>query len=397
MVPLFPSLPLAARSRVLFPFIVLVLAHDVLAFVPPPASHLLDATLSDSATIISNFPGRGSGRQRSKQILDTIPSEIGKLGARTNRRSALASSDDDQSSDSIQAAQAKLAVTGVTLKLAFDSSPNCWGIADLSATKSERFTSPQSLDMVHRLRAGSDCVLVGKGTVVADDCTLTVRRGYETTVLEATGRDQPTRVVLDSHLELVRDHVNKSCSTSYKLLEDGLPVIIYHLGTTNDVGEDIEAFLRNRPAITLVDASKLLEPKPESDSDETVLIQGGSLLTVSVPAKPSVQSIAPLLVVQDLHTRGIHHIMVEGGAATALSFLRAGVVDRAIIVKASVQFQEPLDSNIDEGVLTKEGGLQMLGTSDDGDSDKFGGDCLQYWVRGDGDEGWPAEVLADWP
>ena len=247
--------------------------------------------------------------------------------------------------------------------------------------------------MVHRLRAVSDCVLVGKGTVVADDCTLTVRRGYETSILEKLGRNQPTRVVLDSNLELIRDHMDPNCEASYEMLEDGLPVILYHLGTV-EIGEELSAFLKDRPAITLVDASKL--PSQSDNDDAASIIQGVSLQTFAIQATPAATSISPQLVVQDLHSRGIHHIMVEGGAATALSFLRAGVVDRAIIVKASVQFQEPLDSNINENVLEKDGGLKQLGTSDD-QGDMFGGDSLMYWVRDDGKEKWPADNLAEWP
>ena len=246
--------------------------------------------------------------------------------------------------------------------------------------------------MVHRLRAVSDCVLVGKGTVVADDCTLTVRRGYETSILEKLGRAQPTRVVLDSNLELIRDHIDKNCEKTYKMLEDGLPVIIYHSGTAEADG-DVEAFLKDRPAVTLVNVSKV---QAASTHDESTVIQGGSLQTFTVKAKPATASLSPQLVVQDLHSRGIHHIMVEGGAATALSFLRAGMVDRAIIVKASVRFQEPLDSKINKNVLEQDGGLKLLGTSAD-KGDMFGGDVHQYWVRDYGQEGWPSDVLTGWP
>ena len=411
----FLSLPLTMRVYALFPLFAL-LAHDVLAFLPPAppaaASHLLDATLDGHAgatctiAMVSKHFGNVStsstsrGRRRRSKPIGATRTRLTKIcrsgdaSSRADFLTLFAATMDDPSSDINNQA----VVTGVTLKLAIDSSPACWGIADLSASKSERFTSPQSLDLVHRLRAVSDCVLVGRGTVAADDCTLTVRRGYEA----ATVRDQPTRVVLASHLQLIRDHVDGSCDASYRLFDDGLPVIMYHLGTTAD-DDDMVAFLRDRPVITLVDASKL-GPTFESDDDESVLIQGGSALQTFSPSTRQPASIgtrsilSPQLVVRDLRRRGMHHVMVEGGAATARSFLRAGVVDRAILVQASVQFEEPLDSNIDAAVLGKEGGLKLLGTSDEGDGDMFGGDSLQYWVRrGDGNEYWPSLNLTNWP
>ena len=376
------SSPIVSRTSLIIAS-ACILAHDVLgvlAFVPQtPSNFNFDATFN-CAGATATTPHACDARFSSHARRDTNrPMRVDSLG--------------EQSADSkISAKPNDSSATGVTLKLAFDSSPSCWGIADLSATKSERFTSPQSLDMVHRLRAVSDCVLVGKGTVVADDCTLTVRRGYETSILEKLGRNQPTRVVLDSYLELIRDHMDPNCEASYKMLEDGLPVILYHLGTV-EFREDLEDFLKDRPAITLVDASKL---PSKGDDTKATTIQGGSLQTFAIQATPAATSILPQLVVQNLHSRGIHHIMVEGGAATALSFLRAGVVDRAIIVKASLQFQEPLDSNINENVLEKDGGLKQLGTSDD-QGDMFGGDSLMYWVRDDGKEKWPADNVTEWP
>ena len=363
---------------------VCILTPDVLAFVLTRSSSKFDATFNCVSATTTRHPAR---------VCDARFISYAKRTADDLIDSSLFITSGEKSSDSNIPTNSNQAVTGVTLKLAFDSSPNCWGIADLSATKSERFTSPRSLDMVHRLRAVSDCVLVGRGTVVADDCTLTVRRGYETSILEKLGRNQPTRVVLDSNLELIRHHMDQNCEATYKMFEDGLPVIIYHLGTV-DIGEDLKAFLKDRPAITLSDTSKL--PSISIDDDATSIIQGGSLQTFSIQEKPATSFISPQLVVQDLHSRGIHHIMVEGGAATALSFLRAGVVDRAIIVKASVQFQEPLDSKINENILEHDGGLKMLGTSDD-KGDMFGGDSLMYWVRDGRKEMWPADNLTEWP
>eukprot|EP00984_Skeletonema_dohrnii_P031387 scaffold23795_cov75-Skeletonema_dohrnii-CCMP3373.AAC.1 len=110
--------------------------------------------------------------------------------------------------------QSTTIVTGVTLKMAFDSSP-VWGVADLSETKSERFTSPESLDMVHRLRRDSSAVLVGRGTVEFDDCSLSVRR-----VELGEGQEQPVRVILDPSLSLV--------GGEYAIFNDGLRTIVYY-------------------------------------------------------------------------------------------------------------------------------------------------------------------------
>ena len=60
----------------------------------------------------------------------------------------------------------------VTLKIAMDQN----GAVDDLGDKAERFTSPASLDAVHRLRRHCDAVLVGASTVARDDPSLTVRR-----------------------------------------------------------------------------------------------------------------------------------------------------------------------------------------------------------------------------
>jgi len=64
--------------------------------------------------------------------------------------------------------------------------------------KSHYITGPESLVHLHRMRAWVDAVIVGAGTVAADNPQLTVRR--------VEGRN-PVRVVIDPSLQIGRAHV----------------------------------------------------------------------------------------------------------------------------------------------------------------------------------------------
>ncbi|KAL3792420.1 hypothetical protein HJC23_001538 [Cyclotella cryptica] len=239
-------------------------------------------------------------------------------------------------------------VTGVTLKMAFDSSPT-WGVAESTPT-SQRFTSPQSLDMVHRLRRESCAVLVGRATVERDDCSLTVRR-----VEMEGGRVQPVRVVLDPELKLI--------GREFVVLTDGLPTLVYHA-----VGECTAESEDGKTREQVSDSVTLVEMKKHPDNQQCAL--------------------SPLEILRDLSSRGLHHIMVEGGPATARLFLNAKLVDRAILVRAPIQFALPVPAGFDEETL-KEAGLTMIGTS------MMGGDKVEYWTKA-GTE-WPASELSLWP
>lgn len=287
------------------------------------------------------------------QAFSPTPKESRWIGYRLLLSSA---SDEDMGPPVIQN------VTGVTLKIAFDSS-SCWGISDLSSSKSERFTSPPSLDMVHRLRAVSDCILVGRGTVSADDCTLTVRRGAER-ILEASRRPQPTRVVVDPSLKLFKECTE--AGAEYSMFKDGLPVIVYHCMPPYQISVRVIEFMSSHPDIQLAYAPSLHDGV-----------------------------ISPRSIADDLfRSKGIRHIMVEGGASTAKAFLREGQVDRAIIVRAPIRFQEPLASDIDEGTLTDAGLVKLGSVGGDGD-DTFDGDTVDYWVK-EG-EAWIVKELSEWP
>lgn len=226
-------------------------------------------------------------------------------------------------------------VSGVTLKLAFDQH---WAVAERASNTSERFTSSGSLDLVHRLRACSDAVLVGRRTVQNDDCTLTVRRGVPFI-------QQPVRVIVDSKLSLF----TSDRDTDYKIFSDGLPLLVYY-------EED---------------------QRMGGLSEDLVAIQKGP--SGWLPTSH---------IIHDLNSKHIHHVMVEGGPATALAFLKDKTLDRAILIFAPLTFQQPYPSQINEDVL-QQGGLQKLGqfTCD--------GDRVECWSK----PGlpWPTERLQDWP
>ena len=243
-------------------------------------------------------------------------------------------------------------VTGITLKMAFDSSTT-WGVADLSENNSERFTSPESLDMVHRLRRESCAILVGRTTVERDNCTLTVRRGVEL----GHGKCQPVRVVIDPSLRLIND------GQEHSILNDGLPTIIYHVQ-----GSEVSTAARQQnDSITFVE---LIQPDNNNiDGRRNTLI-------------------SPTDIVQDLANRGLRHVMVEGGPATARAFLDACVVDRAILVKAPIKFNIPVPAGMNASTLIR-AGLQLIGTG------SMGGDTIEYWTRNG--LPWPTLQLNQWP
>ena len=81
-------------------------------------------------------------------------------------------------------------------------------------------------------------------------------------------------------------------------------------------------------------------------------------------------------VVEALERRfAVRHLMVEGGPFTARAFLQAGLVDRAVIVRAPVTFANPVPSGIAANDLRR-AGLVFHSRRD------VGGDDTHMWTRG---------------
>ena len=150
-----------------------------------------------------------------------------------------------------------------------------------------RMTGEQSLRTLHRLRNSHDAILVGRGTVEADNPSLTTRQ-------VTNGRD-PVRVVLDTLLKI---------SLQSKLL---------HLDSS---------------APTLLFCSQSADPQKRKvlSSMENV-----SVLTVRKRKDGGLDLDA---VLTTLGQMGICSLLVEGGAEVHSSFLVQGLVDRVVLFVA---------------------------------------------------------------
>lgn len=162
---------------------------------------------------------------------------------------------------------------GVTLKLATSLD----GRIATASGESRWITGAQARLEVHRLRADSDAVIVGLGTVLADDPELTVR-------LEGFSGGQPARVVLDSRLRT--------------------PLTAKLVQTARSVPTYIVSLQRPSPGLT--------------EAGVTVIrVHSGA------DGRPDLGE-----AVSALESAGLGRLFVEGGGQTAASFLRAGLVDR---------------------------------------------------------------------
>lgn len=145
-------------------------------------------------------------------------------------------------------------------------------------------SGPQSSELTHRLRATHQAILVGVGTVLADNPRLTVR-------LAPGSHPQP--VVLDSRLRLPLD-----CF-----------------------------LLRQHPLKPWVACT------PGSDPHKLALLQqAGARLLLGDPEADGGVSL-PFLLGQ-LSSLGIERLMVEGGVQVLTSFMQQGLADQVVITVA---------------------------------------------------------------
>jgi riboflavin-specific deaminase-like protein len=147
--------------------------------------------------------------------------------------------------------------------------------------ESQWINKEDALNHVHRVRAAVDAVIVGIGTVVADDPRLNVRR--------VPGRS-PARVVIDPR--------GRMPPVANLLADDGAERLI-------------------------VRAKGCSAPLPSACEPIEVPLDGNG-------------KIAPLEIVAALFRRGLRKMLIEGGAGTVSGFIDGGAVDRLHVLVAPV-------------------------------------------------------------
>lgn len=176
-----------------------------------------------------------------------------------------------------------------------------------SGGDSKWITGPEERRVTHALRAACDAVLVGIGTVLADDPLLTVR--------DVPGAS-PLRVILDSNLRIPLDA---------NVLGDAASTLIF---TSEDSDPKLRGELRERGiGVEVVD---------EVD---------GSL------------SIEAMLDV--LFRKGVRSLLVEGGSQVITSFLRSRFVDRLIVSIAPTIIGNGTEAVADLGTATIDEGIHL--------------------------------------
>jgi diaminohydroxyphosphoribosylaminopyrimidine deaminase/5-amino-6-(5-phosphoribosylamino)uracil reductase len=171
----------------------------------------------------------------------------------------------------------------VTLKLATSLD----GRIATGRGESQWITGPPARERAHALRAAHDAIMVGTGTVLADDPQLTCR-------LPGLAHRSPVRVVIDRHLRI---------PLTARLISDARAVPTW--------------------VLTL--------PAADAARRRAFLCAGATVIDID-PGSDGNGSLAAALAA--LGERGITRLLVEGGGHLAAAFARAGLIDRLVWVHA---------------------------------------------------------------
>ena len=156
-------------------------------------------------------------------------------------------------------------------------------------TGSSEISGPEDLERVHEIRKNADGIMVGIGTVLADDPRLTVHK------IPSSKSDNPIRVVVDNKARTPID---------FRILNDDADTIIA-VGSICD------------------------ENNPQCDADA---VSRAKAISQKVDVFYSSKTPVDLVEFMNyLYSKGIKTLMLEGGATLNFSMIRENLIDEVRI------------------------------------------------------------------
>ncbi|HPY60555.1 MAG TPA: 2,5-diamino-6-(ribosylamino)-4(3H)-pyrimidinone 5'-phosphate reductase [Methanospirillum sp.] len=155
-----------------------------------------------------------------------------------------------------------------------------------------KISGKDDFDRVDELKAGCDAIMVGIGTVLADDPSLTVKSDARIDARARNGKpEHPVRIVVDSKGRTPPDA---------KILHKG-------------------------PGLRIIAVSDMA-----SEGDVTALKQHAKVIHAGG------EFVDLLILLEKLHELGINRLMVEGGGTLIWGLLSAGLVDELLVFVGNI-------------------------------------------------------------
>ncbi|WP_438462792.1 bifunctional diaminohydroxyphosphoribosylaminopyrimidine deaminase/5-amino-6-(5-phosphoribosylamino)uracil reductase RibD [Marinomonas sp. PE14-40] len=211
----------------------------------------------------------------------------------------------------------------VRLKLAMSLD----GRTAMESGESQWITGPDARLDVQKMRAQSDAIVTGIGSVISDDPSMTVRIDSDNLPAKSKNVRQPKRIIMDTALSIPPES---------KILYPSNEVQIF-----------------------------CLENLVEADHQKSLVKKGVEVTYAEEAEEGGIDLVAAM---ESLADQGINEVLVETGAVLAGSFLQEGLVDEVVLYmapkllgsNARPLMQLPLDS-MDQAVDFEMVNLSQLG------------------------------------
>ncbi len=163
-------------------------------------------------------------------------------------------------------------------------------------TGSSEISGPEDLERVHEIRKEVDAIMVGIGTVLADDPRLTVHK------INARKEDNPIRVVVDNKartpidFRILNDDAETVIAVSSICDENNPDCDMEAVARAKEISKKADVFYSSKESVDLVEFMEYLSSK----GIETLMLEGGSTLNFSMIRENLIDEvkicIAPMIV-----------------------------------------------------------------------------------------------------